>query len=113
MTIVGKTSASSTADKLERLAQLFRRQQASDMMMRAVDKLFSLEREESLRQLRQLEADLAEFETQYGMSSETFYQKYQAGETDDRMDFVEWASLIQMRTNLLQRLQLLDENGQE
>ncbi len=51
---------------------------------------------------------LQELESKYGMDSETFYRKYQAGETDDRMDFVEWASLVQMAENLKERLALLE-----
>lgn len=53
-----------------------------------------------LPQLRQLQADLAEFEQRYGLTSAEFYRRYQAGQTDDRMNYVEWASLIQMADNL-------------
>ncbi len=49
-------------------------------------------------------ADLAEFEQQFGWASAEFWRKYQAGETDDRMDYVEWASLFQMAQRLEQRL---------
>jgi hypothetical protein len=47
-----------------------------------------------------LNAELAEFERRYGMTSDQFYRLYQAGQIDDRMDFVEWASLAQMAKNL-------------
>jgi hypothetical protein len=50
--------------------------------------------------LDELNAELAEFEQRYGMTSDEFYPLYQAGQTDDRMDFVEWASLAQMAENL-------------
>ncbi len=50
--------------------------------------------------LADLHAELAEFERCYGMTSDEFYRLYQAGQTDDRMDFVEWASLAQMAENL-------------
>lgn len=50
--------------------------------------------------LDELSAELAEFERRYGMTSDEFYRLYQAGQTDDRMDFVEWASLAQMAENL-------------
>ncbi len=50
--------------------------------------------------LDELNAELAEFERRYGMTSDEFHQLYQAGQTDDRMDFVEWASLAQMAENL-------------
>lgn len=58
-------------------------------------------------QLAQLYTDLDALEAQYTMSSELFYQRYQQGQTDDRMDFVEWASLIQMTRNLETRLHFL------
>ena len=58
-------------------------------------------------QLSQLQADLVEFEQQYSLSSTEFYRRFQAGQTDDRMDYVEWASLVQMADNLKQRLGLL------
>jgi len=41
---------------------------------------------------RVIQSDLAELEKTYGMSSEDFFQRWQAGETDDRMGLVEWAS---------------------
>jgi len=107
MTVASYSSNLTTANRLDRLALLFRQGQASDIMERTLDKLFVLESEESLRQLERLQTDLAEFEKQYGMSSERFYRRYQAGETDDRMDYVEWASLMQMADNLQQRLSLL------
>jgi hypothetical protein len=50
---------------------------------------------------------LAEFERQYDLSSIEFYRRFQAGQTDDRLDYVEWASLVQMTDNLQERLRLL------
>jgi len=44
--------------------------------------------------------DLAVFENQYGMSTIEFFRKYISGETDDHMDFIEWASLAQMIVHL-------------
>lgn len=46
--------------------------------------------------LEQLRSDLAEFERRYQLSSTEFYRRYRTGQTDDRMDYVEWASLVQM-----------------
>ena len=48
-----------------------------------------------------------EFEQKYQRSSAEFYQQFQAGQTSDAMDYVEWASLIQMADNLTKRLRLL------
>lgn len=96
-----------TAERLQALAELYRRGQESDLMDRALEKLLRHEAEQSQAQLSQLEADLAEFERRYDLSSDEFYQRFQAGHMGDDMDFVEWASLVQMSTNLKQRLELL------
>jgi len=77
------------------------------LMDRTLDKLLTHEAQVSRTQLTQLQADLAEFERRYGFLSEEFYRRFQAGQTDDRMDFVEWASLVQMADNLQKRLRLL------
>jgi alpha-amylase/alpha-mannosidase (GH57 family) len=63
-------------------------------------------------QLGQIRGDLAKFEEQYDCSSDEFYRRYQAGQTDDRMDYIEWASLAQMRDNLQQRLHILTGESQ-
>lgn len=52
------------------------------------------------------EEDLSEFEKRYNMSTAEFYGKYQTGQTDDRMDYVEWASLAKMAENLRKGLNL-------
>ncbi|HQX16301.1 MAG TPA: hypothetical protein PLA27_07740 [Anaerolineales bacterium] len=49
-----------------------------------------------LRQDNEIKQVLVDYEKQYGMSTVDFFRKFIAGETDDRMDFIEWASLAQM-----------------
>ena len=99
--------ATTTAQRLSTLAQLYQQGQTSQLMDRTLDKLLAHEAEQARLQLETLDADLATFEQQYDMTSTEFFGDYQAGQTDDRMDFVEWASLVHMRGNLLRRLQLL------
>lgn len=95
------------AQRLQTLAQLYQQGQVSVLMERTLDKLLDYEAEASRTQLAQLQADMAEFEQRYGLSSEEFYRRFQDGQTDDRMDYVEWASLAQMSHNLQERLCLL------
>jgi hypothetical protein len=101
-----------TVKRLRTLAQLYQQGQASDLMERTLDKLFVYEADVCREQLGQLQADLAEFEQRYGLSSAEFYRHFQAGQTDDRMDYVEWASLIQMANNLQERLRVLTGESQ-
>ena len=97
----------SVAHRLKTLARLYQQGQASEVMDRTLDKLLSYERDRSRAQLGELQADLAVFERRYQVSSVDFYRRFRAGQTDDRMDYVEWASLIQMADNLQERLQVL------
>jgi len=96
-----------TAERLYALAELYQQGQVSELMERTLEKLLHQEAEACQVQLRQLQADLREFEQKYHRSSMEFYQQFQAGQTSDEMDYVEWASLIQMTDNLKQRLRLL------
>ena len=76
-------------------------------MDRAIDKLLAHEADQSRAQLRELERDLATLEERYGLSADAFYARYQSGQSDDRMDFAEWASLVQMRDGLRERLRII------
>ena len=100
-------STTTVANKLTQLAQLYKTGGVSSMMSRTVEKLLDYETEEAQKQLTELQGDLTAFEKQYNLSTAEFYRRYQAGQTDDRMDFVEWASLAQMANNLRNRLSVL------
>jgi hypothetical protein len=103
---------SSVAQRLQTPAQLYQEGQASALMERTLDKLLAHEADVCRAQLEQLQRDLAEFERQSNRSSAEFHRRFQAGQTDDRMDYVEWASLAQMRDNLQKRLRLLTSKVQ-
>lgn len=104
---MGPSTTNTIAQRLQTLARLYEQGQASEMMERTLDKLLAYEADLCREQLEQLRADLAELEQRYGLSSAEFYRRFQAGQTDDRMDYVEWASLVQMSNNLQERLRLL------
>ena len=96
-----------TAERLHALAELYEQGQVSNLMERTLEKLLRHEADVCQVQLRQLQADLREFEQKYQRSSAEFYQQFQAGQTGDAMDYVERASLVQMADNLTKRLRLL------
>jgi hypothetical protein len=43
------------------------------------------------------------------MDSDIFYQEFKAGKLGDAMDFVDWASMYQMRERIIARKQFLEE----
>jgi len=107
MSDIQLSPADTVAQRLQTLAQLYQQGQASVLMDRTLNKLLIHEADVCRAQLSQLQADLADFEQQYSLSSAEFYRRFKAGQTDDRMDYVEWASLVQMHDNLQKRLRLL------
>ena len=97
-----------TKKREERLAQLIRiyeTGQVSELMDYTVDKLFSVEATEARQDIEELSADLSAYEERFGMTSEAFYQRFEAGEMGDSADFIEWASFYDMFLNAKKRLQ--------
>ncbi len=65
-----------------------------------------------LEELRErLSSQLTAFEKQYARSSPDFYNRYESGQLDDAVDFVEWAATVEMTRNIEQRLMLLNEDA--
>ena len=106
-----QSPSNTISQRLRTLAQLYQQGQPSELMERTLDKMLSYEADTCRAQLAELETDLAEFEQRYSLSSAEFYRRFQAGETDGRMDYVEWASLVQMADTLRARLHLLTGGG--
>lgn len=73
-----------------------------------VGKLLDVTLSQHRRRLERYEHDLYAFETQYDMDSATFYQRFEAGELGDAMDFFEWAGLCELRQDLLEKIQRLE-----
>ena len=97
-----------SADRVQILEKLYKHGQSSAVMDLALEKLLTYELHTSQRKLAQLRQDLAQFEERYALSSDESYNRFQAGEMGDAMDFVEWASLFQMVCRLRERIDLLE-----
>lgn len=106
-------SQTQTEKELSKLTKLVKSGQLSDSLARTIHKLVGIEINQLEIDLTATEKDLGEFERQYKMSTADFFKKWQAGKTDDRMDYVEWASLAQMAENLRKRLELLKGESQK
>ena len=97
----------SSLARLERLVRVYKRGQNSELMDRVLDKVFAQEVADTRAAIKRLETDIQHYEAQYGMAANDFYRQFQAGELGDSMDFIEWSSLILMRTHLEERLEVL------
>lgn len=92
------------------LAELYEKKQVDNLTAQTLNKLVDLETSRLRMQLEEIERIMADYERQYDMETAEFFKKYDAGQTDDRMDFVEWASLVKMAEYFRQ---VLDEVSSE
>src|ERR671923_2547307 len=76
-----------TAKRLHALAELYQQGQVSELMDHTLEKLLRHEAEQCQAQLRQLQADLAEFERKYQRSSTEFYRQFQGGGKGGGVDY--------------------------
>jgi len=112
MTVYPSSNAQ-TARRFGKLAELYKNGQVSDLTAQTINKLLDYEIKQARQHLQETEADLAVYEKQFGLTTTEFFKRYQAGETDDSAESVEWASLAQMAERLRQRLEFLSsENPQ-
>jgi len=96
-----------TAKRLIQLAHLYEGGQTSPLLERTIDKALAHEADTARQQLVQIRQDLGELENQYAMSTDEFVRLFRVGQVDDRLDFIDWASLAQMAEGLETRLHLL------
>ena len=94
------------------LAELYEKKQVSNLTAQTLNKALEYEVSQSQTQLAEIEKVLAEYEKQFNMPTAKFFERYQAGQTDDSAESVEWASLAQMAESLLKRLALLNEESE-
>lgn len=76
----------------------------SDNLALSLSNIFLEEIKTIEQQIKEIEIDLQNFEQQYQLSSQQFYQQFKAGKLGDNMDFIEWSASYQMWCSLQERL---------
>ena len=59
--------------------------------------------------LQRYDRDLREFEERYGMDSPIFYERFEAGDLGDAMDFFEWAGVYELRQDTGKKIRQLED----
>jgi hypothetical protein len=75
-----------------------------------INKLLAREFERVSELKARLINDISEFEKQYVLKSDDFYEKYEKGALGDSMDFVEWAATVEMLENVKRQHKLLESS---
>jgi len=98
-----------TLEKVKRLEQylLFSNLTVDPVLDMSINKLLVRESTRINELKTRLLNQVMIFEQTYSMASSEFYRCYENGEMGDEMDFVEWASTVEMLANVDNRLKLL------
>jgi hypothetical protein len=91
------------------LAELYEKKQVSSLTAQTLNKAVEYEVSQSQAQLTEIEKVLFEYEKRFNLSTVEFFKRYEAGQTDDSAESVEWASLAQMAESIRKRLALFSE----
>jgi hypothetical protein len=94
------------------LAELYEKKQVSSLTAQTLNKAVEYEVSQSQLQLTEIEKVLTDYEKQFNLSTAEFLKRYQAGQTDDSAESVEWASLAKMAESIRQRLALFSETAE-
>ena len=94
------------------LAELYEKKQVSNLTAQTLNKAVEYEVSQSQAQLTEIEKVLGDYEKQFNLSTAEFFKRYEAGQTDDRAESIEWASLAQMAESIRKRLALFSETSE-
>ena len=91
--------------KLELLKETYTDQSELDQIL---GKLLDISLSQHRLRLKRYEQDMREFDRRYEMNSENFYQRFEAGELGDEIEFFEWSGLYELRQDILNKIHQLE-----
>lgn len=98
---------SQVSEPLQILDSLYRRGYRSNLIDLALNKIIELERNNTLKQVLEVQAKLEVYELQYQMSSDVFYQGFVEGVLGDAIDYFEWSVLYELWQSVKERMDVL------
>ena len=94
------------SNKLELLKDVYEEGGKLDLVL---GKLLEATLSDYRQRLDHYQTALQGFEQRFGMDSETFYQRFEAGSLGDDMDLFEWAGIYELFQNLLPQIHRLEQ----
>jgi len=88
-----------TLDKLKRIERLIQDYPAADGVLElTIDKILQREINKLNLHISNFVVQIKQWEDLYKMDSQTFLEKFESGIIGDQVDFVEWASTLEMKS---------------
>jgi hypothetical protein len=95
-------------NKIKILEQLAKLGGEDEVFILTIDKLTRYKKDKLEADLKDIEIQIKSFEEKYGLDSDEFISDFKRGEAGDNIDFLEWASLHDMKKRINDRLTLLE-----
>ena len=101
---MSNTSADSTARKIDTLIAIG----AGKIIDNTLNKLINYQLAKYRNNIKQIKQELEKFENHYDMSSDVFYQSFEAGNLGDEGDFFEWSGLYENILLYEERIKMIE-----
>lgn len=94
---------------VHKITKIFEMGLQDEYLLRSINKILKYEKEKTEEDIRLLRKDLDNFERDYNMTSEEFFNKFEKGELGDKENFFEWSAIFQMHKRSMDKLRVLEE----
>lgn len=98
------------APEIDRLELLYKGGFQNNFLDNALRKVINRQIARDEADLEEIRQSLTEFESQYGLSSTDFWERFKAGEMTDTADFMEWNAFCKMEHRISKRLRILQDD---
>lgn len=92
-----------TLSNVKKLEQFVLKYGEDPFISQTITKMLGYKIQKYEEKLKKLNRAIKKFELKHQKNSSIFFQEFNKGELGDSMDFIEWASLYQMRNRLLEK----------
>jgi hypothetical protein len=92
-----------TLSKVKNLEKFIEKHGEDAFISQTISKMLSYKVQGYENEIERLNRVLIKFERTYKKESPAFFEEFKEGKLGDKMDFVEWSSLYQIRNRLLEK----------
>ena len=96
-----------TLTKVKHLEKFIQKYGEDVVISQTINKMLEYKIREYDEEINRLNKELKKFERKYKKESSVFFDEFNKGRLGDDMDFIEWASLYQMRSRLIEKKAVL------
>lgn len=92
-----------TLTKVKNLEKFIQKHGEDSVISQTITKMLDYKMQKYDEEINRLNKDLKKYERKFKKESSVFFDEFNKGRLGDDMDFIEWSSLYQMRSNLLKK----------